>query len=78
MLIKEFYKTREDGVKLYHTYSDENKFIRKKGTNDFLEDAVDVEDAPYEYDETNEKILSMEEQMRYMEEIAKNQGIELY
>lgn len=63
MLIKELYETREDGVKLYRTYSDENMFIRKVGTNEFYEDAIDVEDTLYEYVETNEVILSMEEQI---------------
>lgn len=63
MLIKELYETRDDGVKLYRTYSDENMFIRKVGTNEFYEDAIDVEDTLYEYVETNEVILSMEEQI---------------
>lgn len=69
MLIKELYETREDGVNLYRTYSNENKFIRKLGTNEFYEDAVDIEDTPYEYIETNETILSMEEELKYLEEI---------
>lgn len=69
MLIKEFYETREDGVNLYRTYSDENKFIRKVGTNMFYEDAIDIEDTSDEYIETNEIILSMEEEMKYLEEM---------
>ena len=69
MLIKELYETRDDGVKLYRTYSDENMFIRKVGTNEFYEDAIDVEDTLYEYVETNEVILSMEEELKYLEEI---------
>lgn len=69
MLVREFYETREDGVNLYKTYSDENKFIRKVGTNEFYEDAIDIEDTPNEYMETNEIILSKEEEMQYREEI---------
>lgn len=61
MLQREYYKTREDGVNLYRTFSDENKFIRKNGTNEFYEDAIDVEDTPYEYTETEEIIIPDEE-----------------
>lgn len=68
-IVNEYFETRDDGVKLYRKYSDENKFIRKKGTNEFYEEAVDIEDTPYEYIETNETILSKEEEMKYFEEI---------
>lgn len=70
-IVKEFYETRDDGVNLYRTYSDENKFIRKIGTNEFYTEAVDIEDTPYKYIETNEKIISMEEEMKYIEEMNK-------
>lgn len=55
-IIKEFYKTREDGVKLYKTYSDENYMIHKIGTDEIYEEAIDVENAPYEYEETTELV----------------------
>lgn len=55
-IIKEFYKTREDGVNLYKTYSDENYMIHKIGTEEIYEEAIDVENAPYEYEETTELI----------------------
>jgi len=71
-IVKEYFETRDDGVKLYRTYSDENKFIRKVGTNEFYEDAIDVEDTLYEYVETNEVILSMGEEMKYLENINDN------
>lgn len=61
MIIKEFYRTREDGIDLYRTYSDENYRIRKVGTNEIYDEAIDVEDSDYEYEETDEKIEIIEE-----------------
>ena len=55
-IIKELYKTREDGVKLYRTYSDNNYKIRKIGTEEIYDEAIDIENAPYEYEETIESI----------------------
>ena len=54
MIKKEFYKEREDGVKLYRTYSDSNFMIKKVGTEEIYEEAIDVENASYEYEETIE------------------------
>ena len=48
MVVKEFYRTREDGVNLYKSYSDEGYYIQKVGTNEVYTEAIDVEDAPYE------------------------------
>ena len=56
MIKKEFYKTRNDGVNLYITYSDLNLKIRKVGTDEIYDEAIDIEEAPYEYEETNEPI----------------------
>ena len=56
MIKREFYITRTDGVNLFKTYSDEEYKIRKIGTNEIYAEAIDVEDAPFEYEETNEKI----------------------
>ena len=52
MIIKEFYITRNDGVNLYRTYSDANVKIHKLGTDEVYDEAIDVENAPYEYEET--------------------------
>lgn len=52
-IIKEFYRTREDGVNLYRTHSDSNLHIHKVGTDEVYAEAIDVEDAPYEYEETD-------------------------
>lgn len=61
MIVKEFYKTREDGVNLYRTYSDQSLFIHKIGTDEEYLDAIDVEGAPYEYEETDKPIPVEEE-----------------
>lgn len=56
MIVKEFYITREDGVNLYRTYSDANFKIHKVDTNEIYDEAIDVENAPYTYEETDELI----------------------
>ena len=53
MIIKEFYKTREDGVNLYRTYSDKSFQIHKIGTDEVYDEAIDIESAPYTYEETS-------------------------
>ena len=56
MLKKLFYKTRNDGVNLYRNYSDEGFLIKQIETGQLYQEAIDVEDAPYTYEETKEKI----------------------
>lgn len=56
MIVKEFYKVRQDGVSLYRTFSDNGFLIQKVGTNEIYEEAIDVEFAPYEYEETGNDI----------------------
>lgn len=56
MIKREFYRTRKDKVNLYRTYSSKNLYIQKIGTDEIYEEAIDVENAPYEYQETNKKI----------------------
>ena len=60
MVIKKFYLTREDGINLYKTYSDQNFMIHKIGTEEVYAVAIDVENAPYTYEETEEKIETEE------------------
>lgn len=48
-----FYRVREDGVNLYYTYSTEGFQLRKLGTDELYIDAVDVENSPNEYEETD-------------------------
>ena len=66
MIKKEYFSTRKDGVKLNKTYSDSGFYIRKVGTEEVYDEAIDVENAPYTYEETNEKI-EQEELERKME-----------
>ena len=61
MIIKDFYKTREDGVNLYRTYSDEGMMILQNETGVKYSEAIDVEDAPYTYTETDEPISGTDE-----------------
>lgn len=56
MIVREYFDTRKDGVRLYRTYSDKNLYIRKVGTDEVYSEAVDVEDAPYTYEETDKEI----------------------
>ena len=56
MIVKEFYKTRTDGVNLYKTYSNENYKILQVETGIIYDEAIDVEGANYTYKETEEKI----------------------
>lgn len=61
MIVREFYLKREDGVNLYRTYSDENYKIRQIETDLVYDEAIDVENAGYTYEETEEKIEKLEE-----------------
>lgn len=56
MIIKEFFRERIDGIKLYRSYSDKNVYIRKVGTEEEYSEAIDVENAPYTYEETDKPI----------------------
>ena len=59
-IVREYYKTRNDGVNLYKTYSNEGYKIHKLNTEEYYDEAIDVENAPYEYEETTEKIETEE------------------
>lgn len=57
MIIRELYNVRADGARLFRTYSDANKMILQNETNTLYSDAIDVEDAPYTYTETEQEIF---------------------
>ena len=72
MIIKEEYKTREDGVILHHTYSDTDHKIRKVGTDEVYGNAIDELDFEYEEVEdyvelegasTLDEVVSLQEQI---------------
>ena len=56
MIIKEFYIIRKDGANLYKTYSNKNVYIQKVGTDEKYDEAIDVENTNYTYEETEEII----------------------
>ena len=56
MIIKEFYKKRSDGVNLYRTYSDSKLMIKQVETGNVYDEAIDVENAVYTYEETGMSI----------------------
>lgn len=61
-IVTEYYKTRGDGVRLVRTHSDQDFMIRQKQTGNLYDEAIDVEGAPYTYEETDQVIeISAEE-----------------
>lgn len=62
-IVTEFYRTREDNINLYRTYSNEGFLIKKVGTDEIYEEAIDIEDSGFSYEETEEKIEHIEEEM---------------
>ena len=54
-IVNNLYETREDGVKLYRTYSDENFKILQVETGNVYDEAIDIETSNYTYEETDEK-----------------------
>lgn len=55
-IVYEYFKTRKDGVVLNRVYSDRDVMIRKVGTGEVYEEAIDVENAPWTYEETDQAI----------------------
>lgn len=56
MIIREFHETRFDGVNLYRTYSNTGHYIKQQPSGIKYSEAIDVENAPYTYEETDELI----------------------
>lgn len=61
MIVREFYETRADGVNLYRTYSDNGMKIRQVETKRVYDEAIDLEDKGFTYEETTEPIEKGEE-----------------
>lgn len=68
MIRKEYYRTREDGVRLYRTYSDDGFIIKQVDTGIFYEEAIDVESASHVYEETYELIENPDDENAYKAE----------
>lgn len=60
MIVREFFKTREDGVNLYRTFSDKNLYIKQLETGNIYEEAIDIEESTFTYEETDEPISTNE------------------
>ena len=60
MVITEFYRTRDDGVNLYRSYSDINKMLIRNDGVEFSE-AIDIEGSGYTYTESDKDITDMYE-----------------
>lgn len=56
MIVREFYEVRSDGVRLFKTYSDSGLMIQQNESGNIYSEAVDVENAPFTYSETDEQI----------------------
>ena len=71
MIKKEFYKTRSDGVNLYKTYSDKGYLIKQLETGELYQEAIDIENAPYTYEETDILIEEEATEQDYLEALAR-------
>ena len=56
MVVREFFRTRNDGVNLYRTYSDEGRVLVQNETGIEYAEAIDVEGAAYTYSETDKMV----------------------
>lgn len=59
--------SREDGVKLIHTYSDEGKKLLQNETGIVYDEAIDVEGSGYTYTETDEYVEDEATEENYQE-----------
>lgn len=74
MIKKELYKTREDGVNLYKSYSDENYYIKQTQTGNIYEEAIDIENSLYSYQETDIQFSEEATEQDYINALAKLGG----
>lgn len=58
-IVTEFYREREDGVRLVRTYSDINHYIERDGV--VYSEAIDPEELNRQYTETDTPIEELEE-----------------
>jgi hypothetical protein len=67
MIIRNFLSTRKDGVNLFINFSDKGVKIRKVGTSEIYDEAIDVQTAPFVYEETNLPIEVIKEENSILE-----------
>lgn len=53
MIVREYYKTREDGVELFRTYSDAGMMVMQEQTGETFVEAIDVGGSEMTYIETD-------------------------
>ena len=75
MIQTEFYKTRDDGVNLYRTYSDADMMIRKDGTEALYTEAIDIEGSGYTYTEMDipiedDREVTLDDAMEMLNELG--------
>lgn len=68
MVIKEYYMTRRDGVRLVRNYSDQNVCIKNE-LGEIYEEAIDPENIPHTYEETDIPIYVPEEEIPEGDEV---------
>lgn len=69
MIVKDYYKTRADGVKLYRYRSDKGWQIEQSGTGYLYDEAIDPENSTYTYTEaTDSWEISAEEALKIITE----------
>ena len=79
MIVREFYRTRQDGVNLFKTYSDKNLMIRKVDTDEIYDSAIDVEGVDFVYEETDQPIEVLDELLdEPTNELADNEIVETH
>lgn len=64
MVIKEYYKTRADGVRLYRYYSDNGKTLVQSQTEIEYAEAIDPENSTYTYTEGDDIELTALEALK--------------
>lgn len=55
MIVTKYHRVRSDGVALYLTYSDKNRYIVRNDGVEY-EQAIDIAESGYLYTETDKKI----------------------
>ena len=72
-IVTEFYRKREDNINLYRTYSDEGLLIKKVGTDEIYEEAIDIENSGFSYEETEELIEIEAEYNAFVEKVKEEE-----